>query len=40
MLVKYAGLHFPATATFAGLLCTWLVLRLVLLPFQVIRSCM
>ena len=40
MLLEYAGLHLPATATFAGLLCSWLVLRLVLLPFQVICTCM
>ena len=39
-LLNYAGLDLPATATFAGLLCSWLVLRLVLLPFWVIRSCM
>ena len=39
MLLKYAGLDLPATAAIAGLLCSWLVLRLVLLPFWVIRSC-
>ena len=40
MLLKHSGLHLPAAATFAGLLCSWLVQRLVLLPFQVVRSCM
>ena len=39
-LLNYAGLDLPATAAFAGLLCSWLVLRLILLPFWVIRSCM
>ncbi len=39
-LLNYAGLDLPATAAFAGLLCSWLLLRLVLLPFWVIRSCM
>lgn len=39
-LLNYAGLDLPATAAFVGLLCSWLLLRLVLLPFWVIRSCM
>ncbi len=39
-LLNYAGLDPSATAAFAGLLCSWLLLRLTLLPFWVIRSCM
>jgi len=39
-LLNYAGLELPSVAAFAGLLCSWLALRLVLLPFWVIRSCM
>lgn len=39
-LLNYAGLDLPATAAFVGLLCSWMALRLLLLPFWVIRSCM
>lgn len=39
-LLNYAGLELPSVAAFAGLLCSWLALRLVLLPLWVIRSCM
>ena len=39
-LLNYAGLDLTATAAFAGLLCSWMVLRLILLPLWVIRSCM
>lgn len=39
-LCAYADLDSLATALFAGLLLSWFALRLVLLPFWVIRSCM
>ena len=39
-LCDYAGSDGAATAFFAGLLLSWFALRLVLLPFWVIRSCM
>ena len=39
-LCDYASLDGAATVFFVGLLLSWIVLRLVLLPFWVIRSCM
>lgn len=39
-LCNYADWDLPATTLFAGLLVSWLALRLVLLPFWVVRSCL
>lgn len=39
-LCNYAELEGPSTVLFAGLLLSWFGLRLVLLPFWVMHSCM
>jgi ceramide synthetase len=39
-LCNYADLELPSVALFAGLLVSWFGLRLVALPFWVMRSCM
>ncbi|KAK9908166.1 hypothetical protein WJX75_003679 [Coccomyxa subellipsoidea] len=39
-ICNYADWDLPATSLFAALLVSWLALRLVLLPFWVVRSCL
>ena len=39
-ICNYADWDIPATSLFAALLVSWLILRLVLLPFWVVRSCL
>jgi hypothetical protein len=37
-LLNYIGAETPSIICFAGLIVSWLALRLILLPFWVIRS--